>query len=71
MFKNRALKVSMVKNDTPDNTARAELAEEHFLDRIFVIKESTKEIIKAGAKAVVVYVAIDTVRQVMIENAKK
>jgi hypothetical protein len=72
MFKNRAIQVKMVKNDKEDapkpttsdqfrvNAATMRIASLHIKNTILTI-----------GKVVVVYVAADTIRQVMVEQAKK
>lgn len=69
MFKNRALQVKMVKNDK-EETPRFDRMET-FLDNAATMSVFVSDVLKTVGKTVLVYVAADTIRQVMVEHAKK
>lgn len=68
MFKNKALQVSVVKKDDVEGEP---LDIEVNTENIEKAGEVTKELMREAASLLLIYVAADTVRRVIIELAKK
>lgn len=68
MFKNRALQVKLIKTDKK-NVPTQPQTEEQFEGKVAVIAIHLRSAVKDLGLAVVAYVAIDTVRQVLVAKA--
>lgn len=71
MFKDRELRVRLApKDSTPDSVDESTqlTVSEQVLDKI---DEVTKDVLREGASLLLIYIAADTVRKVIIELAKK
>jgi hypothetical protein len=64
---NRKIQVDLVKKQKEET---AERNSEEFAKKMSITKIHLKEIVRNVAGGVALYVLLDTVRQVMIENAK-
>lgn len=71
MFKDRELRVRLAPKDAaPDSVDDSTqlTVSEQVLDKI---DEVTKDVLREGASLLLIYIAADTVRKVIIELAKK
>ena len=66
---NRALQVKMVKNEKKELTP--EDKQEAFATVVGVISESVENLTKKVIGGVVLYITLDTVRQVMVARANR
>ena len=71
MFKNRALQVKMVKNEkeSPQPTSSDEI--QVMIAATRVVSRHVQNTIVTIGKVALAYIAADTIRQVMVEHAKK
>lgn len=67
MFKDKELRVRMVPKDLKTETVEIS-ATDHTLDKV---DEIVKDILKEGASLLLIYIAADTIRKVIVELAKK
>lgn len=66
---NRALKVSVIKNDK--QVVDSEFANGEFYRRVTYVTDEVKSITKRFGIGIAGYVILDTVRKVLVEIAKK
>lgn len=70
MFEKRSLQVKMVKDEK--NTENASQAlEPSFQQKVVIIGTQVGTVVEQAGKALLMYVLVDTLRQVAIERAKK
>lgn len=69
MFKNRSLEVKVVKQ--PKDQPMPVDTEDEFSKRLTEVRQVLEVVIPQVAVMVIGYVAADTVRQVIVEQAKK
>lgn len=67
MFKNRAIQVKMVKTDKNEQTAQD--SDPGFEGKVYTITNAIEFTIKKLGAAAIAYVAVDTVRQILIQRA--
>lgn len=68
MFKDKELRVRMVPKDAPADETVEFSAADHTLDKI---DDIVKDVLREGASLLLIYIAADTIRKVIVELAKK
>lgn len=68
MFKDKELRVRMVPKDATSEETVQISAADHTLDKI---DDIVKDVLREGASLLLVYIAADTIRKVIVELAKK
>ena len=69
MFKDKALKVTVIPKEDTEPTEQVVVSGDN--DTIEKIGETTKEVVQAVGSLMLLYIAADTARKVIVELAKK
>jgi hypothetical protein len=68
MFNKHALEVKMIKSRKPESNPSQ--PEEGFKEKVEYLTKSLKPLAKEMAKFIVLYIALDTARQVVVTHAQ-
>ncbi len=68
---NRALQVKMVKNEKKNSAPQTDQTDSHFEGKAAIIGAHLLTAVEKIGKTVVVFVLVDTIRQVAIAKAQK
>ncbi len=70
-MRNRVLQVKMVKNENKNEPPKADQNDKHFEGKAAIIGAHLLSAVEKIGKGVVIYVLVDTFRQVAVAKAKK